>query len=56
MSSEHSVKEFSFVYYFLFSHNSYDRCAIPDDDVDEDKVNLKVEDREEKKEEDNDDL
>ena len=29
---------------------------IPDDDVDEDKVSLKVEDGEEKKEEDNEDL
>ena len=56
MSSEQSVKEFSFISYFLFSHNSYNRCAIPDDDVDEDKVGLKVEDGEEKKEEDDDDL
>ena len=54
MSSELSVKEFSFISYFLFSHNSCDRCAIPDDDVDEEKVGLKVEDREENKEEDND--
>ena len=50
MSSEQSVKEFSFIFYFLFSHNSCDRCAIPDTDVDEDKVGLKVEDGEEKKE------
>ena len=56
MPSELSVKEFSFVSYFLFSYNSCDRCTIPDDDVDEDKVGLKVEDGEEKKEEDNDDL
>ena len=56
MPSELSVKEFSFISYFLFYHNSCDRCAIPDDDVDEDKVGLKVEDGEEKKEEDNDDL
>ena len=56
MSSKLSVKEFSFISYFLFSHNSCDRCTITDDDVDEDKVGLKVEDREEKKEEDNDDL
>ena len=27
MSSEHSVKEFSFISYFLFSYNSCDRCA-----------------------------
>ena len=27
MSSEQSVKEFSFVSYFLFSHNSLDHCA-----------------------------
>ena len=56
MSSELSVKELSFVYYFLFSHNSCNHCAIPDSDLDEDKVGLKVEDGEEKKEEDNNDL
>ena len=56
MPSEHSVKEFSLIYYLLFSHNSCNHCAIPDDDVDEDKVVFKVEDREEKKEEDNNDL
>ena len=56
MSSELSVKELYFISYFLFSHNSCDRCAIPDDDVDEDNVGLKVEDGEEKKDEDNDDL
>ena len=50
MSSELSVKEFSFISYFLFSHNSCDHCEIPDDDVDEDKVGLKVESGEEKKE------
>ena len=52
MSSKQSVKEFSFVSYFLFSHNSCDRCAILDG-VDEEKVGLKVEGREENKEEDN---
>ena len=56
MSSKHSVKEFSFISYFLFSHNSCDHCAIPDNDVDEDNVGLKVEDGEEKKDEENDDL
>ena len=56
MSSEQSVKQFSFISYFLFSHNSCDCCPIPDDDVDEENVGLKVEDREEKKEEDDDDL
>ena len=56
MSREQSVKEFSFIYYFLFSHNYCHRCLIPDDDVDEDKVCLKVEDGEEKKEEDDNDL
>ena len=50
MSSELSVKEFSFITYFLFSHNSCDRCAISYDDVNEDKVSLKVEDGEEKEE------
>ena len=56
MSSELSVKEFSFISYFSFSHNSCDRCAIPYDDVDEDKVSLKVEDGEDKKYENNDNL
>ena len=56
MSSKLSVKEFSFISYFLFSHHSCNHCAIPDDHVDEDKVGLKVEDGEEKKEEDNDDM
>ena len=56
MSSEHSVKELSFIYYFLFSHNSCDCCAISDGDVDEDKVGLKVEDGEGKKEEDDNNL
>ena len=46
MSSKLSVKEFSLIFYFLFSHNSCNRCVIPDDDADEDKVGLKVEDRE----------
>ena len=27
MSIEQSVKEFTFIYYFLFSHNSSDRCT-----------------------------
>ena len=56
MSSKLSVKELSFIYYLLFSYNSYNRCAIPDDDVDQDKVGLKVEDGKEKKKEDEDDL
>ena len=56
MSSEHSVKEFSFIYYLSFSHNSCDCCVIPDDDMDGDKVDLKVEDGEDKKEEDDNDL
>ena len=56
MSSEHSVKEFSFISYFLFSHTSCDCCAIPDDHVDKDKFGLKVEDEEDKREEDDDDL
>ena len=51
MSTEHSVKEFSFISYFLFSHNSCNRCAIPDDNMDQDKVEIKVEYGEEKKEE-----
>ena len=56
MSSELSVKEFYFIYYFLFSLNSCNRCAIPYDDVEEDKVGLKVEYGEDKKERDEDDL
>ena len=56
MSSELSVKEISFILYFLFFHNSYDSCAIPDNNLDEDKVGLKVEDKYEKEEEDNKDL
>ena len=56
MSSKHSVTELSFIYYFLFSHNFYDRCVVPGNDVDEDKVGLKVEDGEEKKEKDDGDL
>ena len=56
MSSKLSVKEFSFIYYFLFSHNSCNCCAIPDNDVDEDKVGLKVEEGEEKKKEDKKDM
>ena len=56
MSSELSVKEFSFISYFLFSRNSCDRWAIPDDDVDEEKVSLKVGDGEKKRDEDNNDL
>ena len=56
MASELSVKEFSFMYYLLSSHNSCNFCSIPDYDLDEDKVGLKVEDGEEKNEEDNEDL
>ena len=56
MSSKQSVKEFSFISYFLFSHNSCNCCAIPGNDADEDKVGLKVEDSEDKKVEDDDDL
>ena len=41
---------------FYFSHNSCNCCAIPYDNMDENKVSLKVEDGEEKKEEDNDDM
>ena len=50
MSSELSVKELFFIYYLLFSQNSCDRCAIPDKDVDEEKVSLNIEDKEDKKE------
>ena len=56
MSSEVSFNDLSFISYILFSHNSCDRCTIPDNDVDEEKVVLKVEEREEKENEDNDDL
>ena len=56
MSSELSVKEFFFISDFLFSHNFCDCCAIPNKDVDQDKVGLKFEDGEEKKKEDDDDL
>ena len=56
MSSKLSVKEFSFISYFLSSHNSCNFCSIPDDDLDEDKAGIKVEDGEEKNEEDNDDM
>ena len=56
MSSELSVKEFSFIYYFLFSHNSCNCCVIPEDDVDEEKVVPKVKDGEDNKEEDDNDL
>ena len=56
MSSEPSVKEFSFISYFFFSQYSCNCCAIPDGNVDEYKVSLKVEDGEEKKEEDDNDL
>ena len=44
------------IYFLLSYHNSYDRCAIPDDNVDEEKVDPKVEDGENKKEEDDNDL
>ena len=54
MSRELSVKEFYFISYFLFSPNSCNCCEIPDKYVDEEKVGLKVEGREDKKEEDND--
>ena len=40
----------------MFSHDSCNCCAIPDEYVDEEKIGLKVEDREEKKEEDDNDL
>ena len=56
MPSDQSVKEFSFISYFLFSHDSCNCYTILDEDVDEEKVGLKVEDGEDKKEEDNDDL
>ena len=56
MSREHSVKELSFIYYFLFSHNSCYFCTIPDNDVDENRFGLKVEDEEEKEEEDDKDM
>ena len=56
MSSGPNVKELSFIYYFLLYHNSCNRCAIPDNDVDLDKAGIKVEDREETKEEDHDNL
>ena len=56
MSSEQSVKEFSFISYLLFSHNSCDCCAIPYDYVDEDKVGLEVEDGEKRKEKDDKNL
>ena len=49
MWSEHSVNELSFISYILFSHHSCDRYAIPDNDVHEDKVSLKVENEEDKK-------
>ena len=41
--------------YLLFSHHSCNICAVLDNDVDEEKVGLNFEDREEKNEEDNDD-
>ena len=44
------------IYFLLSYHNSYDRCAIPNDNVDEEKVDLKVEDGDKKKEEDDNDL
>ena len=56
MSSEHEVKELSFISYFLFSHNSCNSFAIPDNSADEDKVGLKFEDVEDNKEEDDDDI
>ena len=56
MSIKLSVKELSFISYFLFSHNSCNGCAIPGDDVDEENGGLRVEDGEENKEEDDKDL
>ena len=56
MSREHSVKELSFIFYFSFSQNSCGRCAIPYNDVDEYQVGLNVEDGEDKKEEDDENL
>ena len=56
MSSELSVKEFSFISYFLFSNNSCNCCAILDDNVDKEKVGLKVEYREDKNKEDDYDM
>ena len=50
-----SKKSLSFLtsYFFIIPAN---RCAILENDVDEEKVGLKVEDGEEKKEEDNDNM
>ena len=45
-----------FHFLLLIYHDSCNRCAIPDEYVDEDKVGLKVEDGEEQKEEDDNDL
>ena len=56
MLSEQSFKEFSFISYFLFSHHSCNRCAIPDNDVNEYKIGLNIEYREEKKEDDENDM
>ena len=56
MSNEHSIRKFSFISYFLFSNNSFDRCATSEDDVDEENVGLKVQDGDDKKEEDDDNL
>ena len=56
MPRELSVKELSFISYLLFYHNSFDRCVIPDNDVDEEKFGLNVEYGEDKKDEDNENL
>ena len=56
MSRELSVKVFSYISYFLFSHDSCDQGVILDNDMDEDKVGLKVEDWKETKEEYDKDL
>ena len=45
-----------FISYFLFSHISCDLYTIPNDDVDEDKVDLKFEEWEEKREEDDENI
>ena len=56
MSSEQSVKELSFISFYLFSHISCNCCTILDRDLDEDKVGHKIDDGKEKKEEDENDL
>ena len=56
MSSELSFKEFFFIFYFFFSHNSGNRFAVPDNDVNQDKVGLKVEYEEDKNKKDENDM